>query len=100
MDGWMDGGIVTFIGVVERGGVEGAETGGLGLATLVSNGLQVVIVILMVFVMRKQMIMREGSMLENFKNEHSGLLGVATMYWKRIRKNPKSKKGIFCCRLQ
>jgi len=25
--------------VVERGGVEGAETGGLGLATLVSNGL-------------------------------------------------------------
>ena len=36
MDGW----IVTLIGVVERGGVEGAETGGLGLATLVSNGLQ------------------------------------------------------------
>lgn len=28
-----------LIGVVERGGVDGAETGGLGLATLVSNGL-------------------------------------------------------------
>ena len=34
----------TFIGVVESGGVEGADTGGLGLATLVSNGLQVVMV--------------------------------------------------------
>ena len=38
--GWFE----TFIGVVESGGVEGADTGGLGLATLVSNGLQVVIV--------------------------------------------------------
>ena len=34
--GWFE----TFIGVVESGGVEGADTGGLGLATLVSNGLQ------------------------------------------------------------
>ena len=38
--GWFE----TFIGVVESGGVEGADTGGLGLATLVSNGLQVVMV--------------------------------------------------------
>ena len=44
----------TFIGVVESGGVEGADTGGLGLATLVSNGLQVVIVTLMMFLTRKQ----------------------------------------------
>ena len=35
--GWFE----TFIGVVESGGVEGADTGGLGLATLVSNGLRV-----------------------------------------------------------
>ena len=31
----------TLIGVVESGGVDGADTGGLGLATLVSNGLRV-----------------------------------------------------------
>ena len=49
MDGW----IVTLIGVVERGGVEGAETGGLGLATLVSNGLQVVIVTLLMFFLQR-----------------------------------------------
>ena len=68
MDGWMDqltngrmdgkmgirideeqdGGMVTFIGVVESGGVDGADTGGLGLATLVSNGLQVATLILVV----------------------------------------------------
>ena len=36
-----DRGTVTFIGVVESGGVDGADTGGLGLATLVSNGLRV-----------------------------------------------------------
>ena len=54
MDGW----IVTLIGVVERGGVDGAETGGLELATLVSNGLQVVIVTLMMFLTRKQLRIR------------------------------------------
>ena len=43
--GWFE----TFIGVVESGGVEGADTGGLGLATLVSNGLQVLIVTLLMF---------------------------------------------------
>ena len=68
MDGWMDqltngrmdgkmgirideeqdGGMVTFIGVVESGGVDGADTGGLGLATLVSNGLRVATLILAV----------------------------------------------------
>ena len=68
MDGWMDQltngrmdgkmgkrideeqdrGTVTLIGVVERGGVDGADTGGLGLATLVSNGLRVATLILAV----------------------------------------------------
>ena len=42
--GWFE----TFIGVVESGGVEGADTGGLGLATLVSNGLQVVMVVMVI----------------------------------------------------
>ena len=46
--GWFE----TFIGVVESGGVEGADTGGLGLATLVSNGLQVVMVILRIVILR------------------------------------------------
>ena len=41
IDGEQDGGTFTFMGVVERGGVDGADTGGLGLATLVSNGLRV-----------------------------------------------------------
>ena len=68
MDGWMDQltngrmdgkmgirideeqdrGTVTLIGVVESGGVDGADTGGLGLATLVSNGLRVATLILAV----------------------------------------------------
>ena len=69
-DGWMDGPIdqwtdgrenvykdrrrarqrdsFTLIGVVESGGVDGADTGGLGLATLVSNGLRVAALILAV----------------------------------------------------
>ena len=55
--GWFE----TFIGVVESGGVEGADTGGLGLATLVSNGLQVVIVTLMMFLTRKQTSMRTST---------------------------------------
>ena len=48
IDGEQDRGTVTFIGVVERGGVDGADTGGLGLATLVSNGLRVATLILAV----------------------------------------------------
>ena len=48
IDEEQDGGMVTFIGVVESGGVDGADTGGLGLATLVSNGLRVATLILAV----------------------------------------------------
>ena len=46
IDEEQDRGTVTFIGVVESGGVDGADTGGLGLATLVSNGLRVTTLIL------------------------------------------------------
>ena len=46
IDEEQDRGTVTFIGVVESGGVDGADTGGLGLATLVSNGLRVAKLIL------------------------------------------------------
>ena len=48
IDEEQDRGTVTFIGVVESGGVDGADTGGLGLATLVSNGLRVATLILAV----------------------------------------------------
>ena len=41
----------------------------------------------------------EGSTFESLKNEHSGLLGVAAVYRKRIR-GMKRKKTIFCSRLQ
>ena len=48
IDEQQDGGMVTFIGVVESGGVDGADTGGLGLATLVSNGLRIATLVLAV----------------------------------------------------